>query len=334
MTIHNAMIDIYSRLKALGIPRVFVTDRILPDWWEDKLASVPANRSFAEIVLSRQLGLDLETIRDPKGVLQLRSELLVRFKKRATVKDGELDVAQALGSRLATLGALCIDKPFQPSVLTAKQIRQRILDKGSLWVGLDEILDFCWDCGIPVIQLCPLKGIGKKMDGMACWQEGHPVIIIPCQRKYTGWHAFILAHELGHIMCRHIFPEGAYVLDEEVRADEQQIQDNENEANAFAMELLTGSGKMTASSTSHLTGRDLAQQALLRSRERKIDPGVIILNYGWHNNRFPVAMAALNELPQQSDAASRYSARYRHLDLEMLPDDSQRVFESLTTRGD
>ena len=323
------MKDIYTRLKTLGISRAFARKFILPDWWEDSMESVPANRSLAEIILSRQLGLDLATLRDPEGKLHLRPELSVRFKKREGVEEGQLDVAQALASRLATLAALCVDKPFRQSHLTARHIRQMILEKGSPWVGMDALLDFCWDLGIPVIQLCQVPIGSKKMDGMACWQEGHPVIVIPCQRQYMGWHAFILAHELGHVMCGHISPDSGYVLDDKVDRSQQQLQ--EIEANAFATELLMGHrDMMVAPASSYLTGVELARTAQSLGEKMQMDPGVIILNYSWNQKFFPVAMTALKELSQQSDAASRYQARYDHLDLEMLPEDSQRVFESLT----
>jgi hypothetical protein len=51
------MRDIYQRLAAAGLKRRFLLEAVLPDWWDDALAKVPANRELAEIYLSKSLGL-------------------------------------------------------------------------------------------------------------------------------------------------------------------------------------------------------------------------------------------------------------------------------------
>ncbi len=48
------MKDIYDRLSKLVVTRAFVKKYVLPDWWSDALAEVPANRAQAEMILSRQ----------------------------------------------------------------------------------------------------------------------------------------------------------------------------------------------------------------------------------------------------------------------------------------
>jgi len=52
MAVTNPMRDIYSRLKPLGFDSGFVRELLLPDWWDDELASVPANRAIAEATIS------------------------------------------------------------------------------------------------------------------------------------------------------------------------------------------------------------------------------------------------------------------------------------------
>ena len=67
------MKDIYDRLSKVGITRAYVKKYILPDWWEDSLAEVPANRVQAEMILSRQLGIDLHALHDRKARLRPRA---------------------------------------------------------------------------------------------------------------------------------------------------------------------------------------------------------------------------------------------------------------------
>jgi len=52
MAVTNPMRDIYSRLKPLGFDSGFVRELLLPDWWDDELARVPANRAIAEATIS------------------------------------------------------------------------------------------------------------------------------------------------------------------------------------------------------------------------------------------------------------------------------------------
>lgn len=325
----NYMRDIYTRLRSLGFSRTFLRECILPDWWEDRMASVPANRAIIESILSRQLGLDLPAVRDPQGSIVLQPILAARFKMRAGVDASQLDVAQVLAARLAAIAASCFDRPLMLKELSAGVIRSQILQGGSPWVGLEQLLDVCWQIGVPVVHLCHLPPGSKKMDGMVCWAKDRPVIVVACQRKSTAWQLFILAHELGHIACGHLLPDSPHILDDKVDTDVREQQ--EEEANDFAVTLLTGHKNMAfRPQSSLLTGLELAEDAKELGADLKIDPGVIALNYSWNQKCFPVATAALNLIEPDANAADLFRSRYDHLDLGALPQDSRRMFNCLT----
>ena len=76
------MKDIYERLKLLGIDAPFVRARILPDWWEDALATVPATRSIAEFAISRFFGIPIVSLRDPHAPLSLPTLPHAKLKLR------------------------------------------------------------------------------------------------------------------------------------------------------------------------------------------------------------------------------------------------------------
>lgn len=78
----SPMHDIYQRLRRIGFPCRFVRDRLLPDWWEDELAAVPANRAQVEMMLSRQLGLSLQALHEPSAHLELQPRVAAKFKAR------------------------------------------------------------------------------------------------------------------------------------------------------------------------------------------------------------------------------------------------------------
>jgi len=65
MAVTNPMRDIYSRLKPLGFDSGFVHEFLLPDWWDDDLGNVPANRAIAEATISRHLKISIKTLSDP-----------------------------------------------------------------------------------------------------------------------------------------------------------------------------------------------------------------------------------------------------------------------------
>jgi hypothetical protein len=50
---------LFQRLRPLGYDEKFIRRVVLPDWWEDSLAEVPANRALGEMAVSRHLGLPL-----------------------------------------------------------------------------------------------------------------------------------------------------------------------------------------------------------------------------------------------------------------------------------
>ena len=63
-------------------------------------------------------------------------------------------------------------------------------------------------------------------------------MIVLCRHtKHAAWLLFILAHELGHLALDHVPNEGV-LIDEGL--DKNSTDAEEQQANAFAIELLTG----------------------------------------------------------------------------------------------
>jgi len=325
---HSAMKDIYDRLRPLGFDAAFVKNCILPDWWQDKLADVPSNRQYAEALIARHLGIQAASLSKRDTPLQMRESAALKLKRRHGVAENEMQVAQILGERLAKIAAGSIDLPTNLDSLKASSIRQHILDSGAKWVGFNELLNYCWSVGIPVVNLCKLPVGSKKPDGMAIWTEDRPVIVIASGRKHPAWHIFVIAHELGHIALGHL-SAGELSIDSKVVMDSNDQQ--EMEANTFAVELLSGNPYLSFSPPNRrLTAHELADAALSIGQELHIDPGFIALSYSRSQNFFALAQAALNYLGSEADACSLYRQPYNHLDSTELTDDNKQVFEYLT----
>src|SRR5208337_644039 len=100
----------------------------------------------------------------------------------------------------------------------------------------------------------------------------------------------------------HITDDGALLDD---RVEEESQDDEEKQANAFALELLTGRANCRIVPAGRWpNAHDLAEDAEKMGRQQMIDPGHIVLNYAhaMGNSFFAVGNAALNLLTSQANA--------------------------------
>lgn len=318
----NPMADLYRRLGAVGLTKQMVRRYILPDWWDDQVAEKPAGYAEGISFISRHLGLDLASLRDRDRPIAYREAGICKFKKSKNATEDQLQMARSLATRVAHLVNAATLESYGPLPSSAAQMRQEILGQGHPWVNLSNLVDYCWSVGVPVVHLTSfLKS--KRPDGLAVRVRGRPIVVLCKKAQATAWLLFILAHELGHIALGHI-PEDGALVDENVDTNEPDAE--EDDANAFAIELLTGDRECSF----HTTGRwpraeRLAKRAWEMGKELKIDPGHIVLNFAhtMGNEFFPVANAALSLLEPKKEALGIVRQRMaEHLDWSSLPEDS------------
>lgn len=330
----NPMKTLYRRLSEVGLTRAFVRKTALPTWWDDEIAVNPAGYAQGLLLLSRHLGLELRSLQDDSVPLRLRDFGACKHKKRAEVTEGELALSRVMATRAAQLAAEAMPAPPCPLPTSAAEIRQQILDRGVPCVGLGELLDFCWSVGIPVLHLDHFPTNARRPDGFAAKVHGRPVVVLCRKAKYSAWLLFILAHELGHIALCHISDDGA-LLDDHV--DEASQDDEEMQANTFAVELLTGRPDCRfVPSGPWPNARELAEDARQLGRQRMIDPGHIVLNYAhaMGNSFFAVGNAALKVLDPHADAVGLVRTKLAEcLDWSRLPEDSSEFLMRVTRHG-
>lgn len=154
----------------------------------------------------------------------------------------------------------------------------------------------------------PLFGKGRngpgKSDGLVVMTSGRPIIVIGSSRKYSAWLLFILAHELGHIACGHL--QGGILSDESLKYDVND--EEEEEANQFATKLLFGD--VSLSWAKNLNQKTLLGKARRLGMEQNLDPGTLILNYGWQTGNWGCAIAALKRLEPDANAPEHINAYY------------------------
>lgn len=292
---HASIRDLQKRLKVRGFDWSFVQSYVLPEWWQDELAEVEANRALAELFVARQLGFSPKELRDRDRELSLPKMAPVRFKRYRNEVDDKVRVSTLVAQRAASVVARFVDEHLEPftSRHSAQELRRRILQR-SRFVDLESLVRLCWDLGIPVLHLAQTPQGSKRFDGMAAFIGDRPVIVLASGRDGSPWLAFHLAHEMGHILLRHVQPGSPPVVDGELGA-EAGSRGQEPEADRFACELLTGSPKPRLQDLK-LTGPRLAVTAERQGPQWGVDPGVFALIYGRSNDRWGVAQKALKLL--------------------------------------
>ncbi len=330
----NPMQSLYRRLREVHLTRNFVREIALPSWWDDEVALNPAGYAQGLMLLSRHLGLELQSLQEETTPLKLRDFGACKYKKRASVSEDQLALARVMATRAAQLAAEGMPLPFESLPNNANDIRQQILDTGAPWVGLRELLDYCWSIGLPVLHLDHFPKNVSRPDGLAANVQGRPVIILCRREHYSAWLLFILAHELGHIALGHV-SENSTLLDEHLEESSQDSE--EREADRFAMELLTGHpGRGFVADGRWPNADELARQAERIGRDAMIDPGHIALNYAksMGPSFFAVGRAALKRIEPHATAISLMRDKLADcLDWSRLPEDSSEFLMRVTRQG-
>ena len=334
MNAANPIKELYRRLSDVGLTRAFVKKTALPSWWDDEAASNPSGYSQGLLLLSRHLGLDLASLQSESEPIRLRDFGTCKFKKRSDVSEDDLALARVLATRAAQLAASAVSIPAATIPISASDIRDQILGDDAHWVGLNELLQYCWSIGLPVLHLDHFPPSAKRPDGFAARVNGRPVIVLCRHAKYSAWLLFILAHELGHLALGHV-PDDGTLIDQGL--DEDSVDEEEQQANAFAIELLSGraSRRFTASGR-WPNAEGLATSAKEIGRKSMIDPGHVVLNYAHSmgDSFYSVGNAALKLLEPNADAVAKVRTKMaENLDWSRLPEDSSEFLMRVTQHG-
>lgn len=325
------MNDIYRRLKPLGFDSRFVRELLLPDWWDDELGCVPANRAIAEATISRHLKISVEKLADPHAELTIPSTVPVRLKSATRGTNPEVvRPAITIAQRIATLLAQSLSSALPKfECRSAQDIRQEILSRTST-VTLESLIEYSWAHGVIVAHLDRLPKVTgfRKFDGLALFADDQPCVLLAEKKDAPAWLAFHLAHELGHLMCRHVTPGSALLPDENL---ERIINDDdENEADAFANELLTGDSSPNLKTVYGMTAEKLAGAVRRVAPSKQIDPAVFALVYGHNADRMAVAVKALSLIHQ--DCGARIQIRRllnNYISVDSLSDTDAHLIDQL-----
>lgn len=262
-----------------------------PEWWSSAAETSPSAQAELRFALARKLGLDPRSLLDEEGP-QFMWDDSAKYKNFKGDERERLAIT-SFGTSVSRMLLNAIPTHTVLQGVDAAGLRASIL-ASQKFVRFQDLLAFLWAIGIPVIHLQVHPLAAKHMCAMAVSINDRYVVLLAKDAKYPAWIAFHLAHEIGHIVLGHV-ERGSAVIDMEDPAELGNRGDEEEDAaDRFALELLTGDSDFTVEKvgTGH-SARQLAEQAVAIGEERRIEPGTLALCYGHVTGEWPTVQAAM-----------------------------------------
>jgi len=313
------------RLSKAGFKRDFVRPAILPDWWDDSLASDRRLVSDIELRVARFLGVSISDVRDPSRDLTVQPSGNTVLRRAGHVEFAKLVPAIHAARRVAE----AVVRNLKPSVPDPKDLpkspdewRAHLASKASP-VMLPQMLRDLWARGIPVIPIARLPA--PAFQGLATVIRGRPVIVIGQKHDAPGRVGFFVAHEAGHIAngdCR----EGEAVVDvEEASSDSSDI---ELRADRYASRVLIGDANPDDLPDPRLrTGHFQKQATVLANHAFEMEQatgaeaGALLFHWARKHNAYPVASMAVAALYRDGGALLQLNDLLAdHIDMEPASD--------------
>lgn len=320
-----------DRLRKAGISRAAI-QAAWPSWWSEDAATTPSGRAELRFALARRLGLE------PKPLLGERVEFVwndeARFKHLSAGDEAQKAVITSFGVSVGRL-LLRATPGTTTDIVTAEALRNAIL-AGGPFVDLGALISTCWALGVPAIHLRVFPLEAKSMHAMVVSVGGRFAILLCRDASYPAPVAFTLAHELGHVMLGHLAGAPALV-DLEDPALARDGDDQEKEADRFALMLLTGSPEPDIQTNlDGFNAPTLAAAALEAAHRYAVEPGTLALCLAHRRKVWPIAMSSLSFIYAERKPVWREVNRIadRQLDWDALGDEAADYLRNVMTGAD
>ncbi len=284
-----------DRLRKAGFSRAAI-EAAWPSWWTEDADKSPSGRAELRFALARRLGLD------PRPLLGERVEFIwndeAKFKHLSAASEHQKSALTSFG---VSIGRLLLRATPRSCIrnVSADKLRDSILSSNA-FVDLESLISACWALGIPVIYLRVFPMEAKSMHAMVVSVDDRFAILLGRDAQYPAPVAFTLAHELGHVMLDHL--KGAPALvDVEDPASTSSDDDQEKEADQFALTLLTGGAdREIKTNLKEFNAPTLANAVMRAAAQYRIEPGTMALCVGYQTGLWAVATSALNFIYSRS----------------------------------
>jgi Zn-dependent peptidase ImmA (M78 family) len=320
------------RLKVMGLSDS-VINAAWPDWWSDDADASPSARAELRYSISRKLGLDPRSLLDDDEVPRFVWKDTAHFKHLSGETDIQKWILTSFGTALGTMLLSATKASASLEGRNASELRAAILGRQP-YVRLVDLLSICWTMGIPTIHLRVFPWRQKRMTAMSARVGTRSAILLGKDSLYPAQIAFYLAHELAHISLHHLASDGVIVdLEQDLPVEPPYRPDPEEvEADAFALELLTGNPRpVVLPEISGGGARSLAQTALSAAEDLQIEPGTLALCFGYSTGDWAIAIGALSYIYASPKSVWREvnSIAMNQLFFSELPDDTVRYLKNI-----
>ncbi len=271
-------------------------DAVWPEWWSSDAETSLSATTELRYTVARRLGISPGSLFDGPPKFVWRDE--AKFKNLGSTSKAEQFVLTSFG--VAAGRALISAAPPPLALLPASsaELRRGILESEP-YVGLTDLVATCWGLGIPIAKtdVYPLQQ--KRMAAVSVRLGERYAILIGRESKFPAWIAFILAHEIGHIVSGHI-ADSVALLEVEDPLQMNNRDDEELEADRFALSLLTGEeDRVVMPNVQEYSARQVADAVLRTGPAEKIDPGVLALCLAYSTKRWQQSVGALKMIEGQ-----------------------------------
>jgi hypothetical protein len=318
--------DLRLRLRGLGLSDGAIS-AAWPRWWSEDAEGSTSARAELRFGIARRLGLDPHSLLDERDEPRFLWRQEARFKRLSGESDRERAGITSFGRAIASVLVNTLPAPTQSlSGISAGALRESVLASGRPFVTLVDLLSLSWGLAVPVVHLRVFPWQQKRMAAMTVKVGDRSAVLLGKDSSYPATIAFYVAHELGHIARQHVAADRQIVdLGDDASAAGEK-DDEEREADAFALELLTGEPepKVLPTGPGSAHGRAVARAALESAEALRIEPGTLALCFGHSTGDWQTANAALGQIytdPSPVWAFVNAVAR-QQLDLADLPMDA------------
>jgi hypothetical protein len=147
--------------------------------------------------------------------------------------------------------------------------------------------------GVAVVQLEVFPLSAKRMHAMTVKVRDQYAILLGARSAYPAQASFIVAHELGHIIAGHL-DDNAALLDIENPLEITQRDEEESEADAYALTLLTGYRDLhVLANVDKYNATQVASAAVKAAASENIDPGTLALCLAFSTGNWKESVGAL-----------------------------------------
>ena len=300
------------RLAAAGFKREIAREVVLPDWWDDSCATDPSLLPELELRVARFVDAPLTVVRDPRQPLAAPAYPGAQLRRVKDIDRDRLTPAIHMGLRVAeaTLRSWRGDRPDVRLPPQDAETWRTSIPRSSAVVRLEDVLNDLWTRGIPVVHVEVMPA--PSFQGMVCIIGDRPVVVLAHDFDEPARLAFVIAHEVAHVVFGDCAP-GQPVVDEEDTIEDDR--DTERRADLYSIRALAGPTRIPL--LEKADPKVLASQALAVEKEQGVDAALVIRRWGKETKEHALATRAVQALYRHTRGKRTIREIFdRHIDLD------------------